>query len=55
MQQDGSADLVVEALKAQWFLLAGQEDYPNTPDVTAKLDKLEMEIERWSKPSKKEK
>lgn len=41
MPQD---DLVIGALKAQYFALALTENYPSTPAITAKLDHLEAAI-----------
>lgn len=37
-------DLVIGALKAQYFALAPTENYPATPAITEKLDNLETAI-----------
>lgn len=41
MPQD---DLVIGALKAQYFALCPTENYPRTPEITKKLDNLEAAI-----------
>lgn len=37
------------ALKKHWFKLASEEDYPNTPAITADLDELTKEIRKMQR------
>jgi hypothetical protein len=35
---------MIELLKARYFEIALKEDFPNTPDITLELDKIEKAI-----------
>jgi len=39
-------DTVTEALQKQYFQMLKLEDFPRTPDLTKKIDELEVEISK---------
>ena len=44
---ESSADDVLKALKKEYFRKIRRENYPDTPTITAELDKLETVIKHW--------
>ena len=42
-------DIVVDALKKQYFAILSLENYPKTPDLTKQADRLEQAIVKMEK------
>jgi hypothetical protein len=46
------SNIVIETLMKEYWVLLKQENYPNTPTTTQKIDALEVEIGKLKQATK---